>query len=118
MSLNVDLTEFIPMVASVRTTFEGTQDEVVAEVIAWANLADLWEQIEDRCDPLDILDAKGCDYIVEDLDSEVPGQVDRYMTFLVMDDDVAKQSIRENMEAFLKPKRRTTAVGHLKLVKG
>ncbi len=103
------------MVASVRTTFEGTQDEVVAEVIAWADLTDLWEQIEDRCDPLDILDAKGCDYIVEDLDSEVPGQGDRYMTFLVMDDAKAKKALRENIEAFLNPKR---SRDHLHLIKG
>ena len=104
------------MVVSVKTIFEGTQDEVVAKVLAWADLMDLWEAIEDLCDPLDILDAEGSDYIVEDLESEIPGQCDRIMTFIVSDEDQAKKALRSNIIAVLDPPRQNRPSLHL--VKG
>lgn len=103
-----------------RITFEGTKDEVVAEALAWAEVDDLWDahSLDERIDVMDLLDAPGCSYEIEDVDSELPGQCDQWMTFVVTDEAKFKKGIRENIEAFLNPKPRKRSRDHLRLVKG
>ncbi len=99
-------------------TFEGTKDEVVAEVLAWVGVEDVWSDysLDEKIDPLELFDAPGCDYIVESLDSELPGQSDQWMTFVVTNEDQATNAILRTIDELVshKPKRPS----YLKLVKG
>jgi len=84
--------------------FEGTQDEVVAEVIEWAGLQAHWRDhnLDENADALEILDAAGCDYMIQNLESEIPGQVDRWMTFLVYSEAIAKEALKANIDEYIR----------------
>ena len=84
--------------------FEGTQDEVVAEVIEWAGILAHWRDhnMDKNADALEILDAAGCDYMIEDLESDLPGQADRWMTFLVYNETIAREALKANVDDYVR----------------
>ncbi len=87
------------------TTFDGTREEVIDQVLEWAGVNEVWREydLEDHVDAIfDVLDVPGSDYETEVINDDKPGLTDVGMTYIVYHDDAVRAAIRENILKALK----------------